>query len=155
MMIKKKTKIISICSSTILLGSLILAGWGIQHYRKKISTTTETTYHSSNFEEYDIHSKFDETELNDYFIEYSLKDECLTCSINEDNFTQKINLLTTKAFSNITAFKNDLGLLKVYIDYYKKDSSVETEIIWSTSDNSYSNNTTDFFYYDCFDLFVV
>jgi len=153
-MIKKRTKIISICCSIILLGSLILVGWGIQHYKKKISTSTGTTYHTSNFEEYDIHSKFDETELNDYFMKYSLKDEYLVYSINEDNFTQKINSIATKAFSNITAFKNDLGLLKVYIDYYKKDSLFETEIIWSTSDNSYLENTSDFFYYDCFDLFI-
>jgi len=153
-MIKKRTKIISICSALILLGSLVLIGWGIQHHKKKISSSNAHAYHTSNFEEYDLHSKFSEEDLNNYFMEYTIKDEYVLYSINTDNFSDKINLLATKAFSDTKQFKNDLGLLKVYIDYYQKDFSFEVEIIWSTSDNSYVNNTTDLFYYDCFDLFI-
>jgi len=153
-MIKKRTKIISICGSIVLFGSFVLTGWAIQHYKKKISSSNGGSCHTSNFEEYDIHSKFNKTELNNYFIEYSIKNEYIVYSIDEDNFTQKINSLTTEVFSNTATFRNDLGLLKVYIDYYKKDTSFEIEVIWSTSDNSYLNNTTDFFYYDCFDLFI-
>jgi len=153
-MIKKRTKIISICSALVLLGSLVLIGWGIQQHKKKISSSNAPTNHTSNFEEYNLHSKFSEEDLNNYFMEYTIKDGYVLYSINTDNFADKVNSLATKAFSDIQQFKNELGLLKVYIDYYNKDFSYEVEIIWSSSENSYIDNKTDHFYYDCFDLFI-
>jgi len=152
--INKKTKIISICLSTILLGSTIAAGWAIQKYKKKISSSTSTSLHTSNFTEYSIHSKFDKTDLNNYFLQWTYSDGSMLYNINSNDFGQKINLLAEKAFSNISQFKSEIGLLHVYIDYYQKDSTFETEIIWSTSSDTYKDNTTDYFYYDCFDLFI-
>jgi len=155
-MIKKlKIKIICITASLISTVGLAFLGWGIQKYKKNVSSSSNNSPLGKNFENYNLHSSFLQKDLNTYFENRYFDSGRFVVSLNTDDVSNKLNNLFINTISSISMFKSDIGSFYTYIDYYIKDEDIiSSTIFWSKSSKTYINNTTDSFYYDSFDLFV-